>query len=121
MSKFAKRIAPYVKAELEKADQLQKSGDYALAFTHLENAHVLGQASTYWHVKVHILMLRWGIKQNDRHEIFGQLIRIIGAAALTAIKGVPTGNTGGSNVSPIAEMPIKPEHEAIIAMLKDKP
>lgn len=42
---FTKRVAAYVEFELENA------------FTHLERAHVLGQESTYWHVKVHVLML----------------------------------------------------------------
>ncbi|WP_373078834.1 DUF3703 domain-containing protein [Zhongshania sp.] len=118
MTKFAKDIAPYVKAELLKASQFQRSGDYARAFTHLESAHVLGQESTYWHVKVHALMMLWGIRQKDTKEIVGQLIRIIGAAALTAINGVPVGNTGGSNVSPLKPMPISPEHAAIIAKVK---
>ncbi|WP_373087945.1 DUF3703 domain-containing protein [Zhongshania sp.] len=118
MSKFAYGIAPYVEAELRQADQLRRSGDYALAFTHLENAHVLGQASTYWHVKVHLLMLHWGIKQRDGNEILGQLLRIVGAAALTAINRIPEGNTGGSNVSPIKVMPVTPELAAIIAKVK---
>lgn len=118
LSKFSKSIAPYVNAELLKASDSQESGDYATAFSHLENAHVLGQESTYWHVKVHFLMMLWGIKQKDFKEILGQFIRIIGAGALTALKGVPMGNTGGSNVSPIKVMPIKPEHAAIIAKVK---
>jgi len=118
LTTFSRRIAPYVKAELLKASQNQQSKDYAKAFTHLENAHVLGQASTYWHVKVHCLMMLWGIRQQDVTETFGQLIRIIGAAALTAINGVPVGNTGGSNVSPMKSMPISPEHAAIIAKVK---
>ena len=106
MTRFAKNIAPYVKAELLKAAEFQQVGDYPRAFTHLENAHVLGQESTYWHVKVHFLMMLWGIRRGDAKEIFGQFIRIIGAAALTAMKGVPEGNTGGSNVSPIKPMTI---------------
>ena len=119
MSKFSENIAPYVERELLKSKQSQKSGDYGLAFTYLENAHIIGQESTYWHVKVHFLMLLWGVNQNDFREIFGQVIRIIGAAALTAVKGVPVGNTGGSNVSPIQPMPIKPEHAEIIARAKE--
>ena len=119
MSSFTKAIAPYVKKELLNYEQALISGDFSTAFTYLENAHILGQESTYWHVKVHYLMLIWGIKQRDFKEILGQVIRIIGAAALTVIKGVPTGNTGGSNVSPIAPMPIKPEHSEIIAKAKE--
>ena len=118
LSNFSKAISPYVEEELLKSKKSLDSGDYSTAFTHLESAHVLGQESTYWHVKVHYLMLLWGIKQKDFNEILGQVIRILGAAALTAIKGVPVGNTGGSNVSPIKPLPIQPGHAKIIAKAK---
>lgn len=121
MSHFSSNIAPYVNKELLKAAQAQSAGDYALAFAHLENAHVLGQESTYWHVKVHYLMMRWAIKQNHLGEFIGQLLRLTAAALLTAINGVPNGNTGGSNVSPLKVMPIKAELAAIIAKAKQAP
>jgi len=119
LSSFRKAIAPYVQDELSQYERTIALGNRSAAFTHLENAHVLGQESTYWHVKVHYLMLLWGIEQQDPKEIFGQCIRILGAALFTAIKGVPSGNTGGSNVSPIVPMPIKPEHAEIIAKAKE--
>mgnify|MGYP003384482051 CR=1 FL=1 len=118
MSKFSNSIAPYVIEEILKAAKTQEAGDYSSAFTYLENAHVLGQESTYWHVKVHYLMMLWGFKQKNTKEVIGQIIRIIGAALLTAVKGVPVGNTGGSNVSPVKVMPITPEHAAIISKAK---
>lgn len=118
MSTFAKNIAPFVCAELHKSKQAQQLGDYEAAFAHLENAHVLGQASTYWHVRVHLHMMLWGIRRKDVKEIFGQVIRVIGAAALTAMRGVPEGNTGGSYVSAEKTMPIKPEHAEVIASAK---
>jgi len=118
MSSFYKQITPYVNEELAKAKLAEKDGDAAKAFTHLENAHVLGQESTLIHVKVHYLMLVWGIKQKNLNEVIGQVIRLIGAAALTRIKGVPIGNTGGSNVSAIKPMPIKKEHAEIIETVK---
>ncbi|MBB1381468.1 DUF3703 domain-containing protein [Shewanella sp. SR41-2] len=119
MNNFTKSITPYVQDQLSEADRSDRLGNVADSFVYLENAHVLGQESTYWHVKVHYLMLRWAIKQHDINEVIGQIIRIIGAALLTAIKGVPTGNTGGSNVSPVKVMPIKPEHAEIIAKVKN--
>ncbi len=114
MSQFRKNIAPFVTAEIALSEKAIANQDFPLAFLHLENAHILGQKSTYWHVKVHMLMLIFGLRQKDIHEVFGQIIRIIGAALFTAVKGVPEGNTGGSNVSPIKVMPIKPEYAAII-------
>ncbi len=118
MTRFSRAIRPYVLAELDKAKQAADNRDASGAFRHLENAHVLGQESTYWHVVVHWLMLIWGIRQRNGREVVGQLIRIVGAAALTAIKGVPIGNTGGSNVSPIKPLPVSSEHAAIIAEAK---
>ena len=47
-------------------------------------------------------------------EVFGQLFRIAGAATKTAFGLVPTGNTGGTNVSPFKVMPIKPELDRIL-------
>ncbi|MEC6797058.1 DUF3703 domain-containing protein [Photobacterium sp. S4TG1] len=118
MSNFSHNIAPYIKREIMRSYRAQKKGDTAAEFRHLENAHVLGQESTYWHVKVHFLMLRWALKQRDIKEINGQLIRIIGAAFLTAIDGVPIGNTGGSNVHALKVMPISAEHAEIIVKTK---
>ena len=118
MSHFSKNIAPYVNEELKKAKEAGLIGEHNIEFSHLENAHVLGQESTYWHVKIHSLMMLWGIKNRDNSETLGQLLRIIGAALLTAIKGVPVGNTGGSNVSPLKVMPIKKEYAEIITKAK---
>jgi len=119
MSSFKENIRPYVETELAKSRDAESDGNFVAAFSHLENAHVLGQESTYWHVKVHYLMMLWGFRQRNASEVVGQVVRVIGAALLTAIKGVPIGNTGGSNVSPIKVMPIKPEHAEIIAKAKE--
>jgi hypothetical protein len=42
------------------------------------------------------------------------LFRLIGAATKTFVGMVPTGNTGGTNVSPVQPMPVDPELAAII-------
>ena len=111
---FTRNIRPYVEEELALARNEQNYGNKAEAFAHLENAHVLGQASTRLHVKVHVQMLLWAVKQGKIGEVFGQLFRIAGAATKTAFGLVPTGNTGGANVSPFKAMPIKPNLNAII-------
>jgi|SRR5882672_4633378 len=109
MSRFAKNIRPYVDAELRAADTGGPD-----EFTHLERAHVLGQASTREHVRVHWRMLRWAAKHRDAREFSGQVLRICGAATKTFIGLVPTGNTGGANVSPTQPMPLDPQIAAII-------
>ena len=109
MSRFYNRIRPAVQSELDAAAREEQLGDAQAAFRHLERAHVLGQMSTEFHVRVHWLMLRWALRHRQPGEAVGQLTRIVGAATKTAIGWVPQGNTGGSNVSPFRQMPIQAE------------
>ena len=106
MSSFGKRIRPAVDAELEAAGAQGALGDAQASFRHLERAHVLGQASTAQHVRVHVQMFLWALRHRVFREAGGQVVRIIGAATKTALGWVPTGNTGGANVSPFKPMPI---------------
>src|SRR5690554_7252255 len=112
--RFSKQVAPYVESELASAEQARSAGDPQKEFSHFERAHVLGQESTYWHVKVHVLMLAWATRNLSIREVLGQLFRIVGAATKTVIGLVPQGNTGGANVSPFRKMPIKPELATLI-------
>ena len=118
MSNFTKKISPYVEQELSLAYQARKNGLIDIEFSHLENAHVLGQESTYLHVKVHGLMLLWGWRNQQIKEVLGQALRILGAATKTAIGLVPEGNTGGVNISPFKVLPINAKHQAIISKAK---
>jgi len=81
-------------------------------------AHVLGQASTREHVRVHWQMLRWAARQRQPQELAAQVLRIIGAAVLTAAGLVPEGNTGGGNVSAFRRLPVPPGLAAIIASVR---
>ncbi|MFP5406080.1 MAG: DUF3703 domain-containing protein [Gammaproteobacteria bacterium] len=114
MTTFGTRIRPFVDAELQAARLAGGRGDAHASFSHLERAHVLGQASTFQHVRVHFLMLRWAVRQRSAKEAVGQLMRIIGAATKTAAGWVPEGNTGGANVSPFRSMAIPPDVDAVI-------
>ncbi|MCR4302341.1 MAG: DUF3703 domain-containing protein, partial [Sulfuricaulis sp.] len=114
MSKFGRTIRPHVQAELRAALEAEAQGQSSAAFGHLERAHVLGQASTVEHVRVHWRMFLWGLRQRSVRECLGQVLRIAGAATKTAVGLVPYGNTGGSNVSPFKRMPVSPELEALI-------
>jgi hypothetical protein len=115
---FISRIKPFIEQELLDAKMCRKNNDARREFYHLERAHVLGQESTYWHVKVHVLMLMWGIRNRAPKEIIGQAMRIIGAATKTAVGMVPKGNTGGANVSPFKKMPVPEELELLILTAK---
>lgn len=110
---FTQKIAPYIEVELASAKRAKSAGDAQQEFSYLERAHVIGQESTYWHVKVHVLMLMWAIRNRSVQEMFGQV-----AATKTALGLVPSGNTGGADVSPFKKMPIDPELAALIQKAK---
>lgn len=103
---FGIRIRSYVDAELAASQTAERAGDATAAFHHLERAHILGQRSTVQHVRVHVLMLSWALRNHKAREVVGQIIRVIGAATKTWIGLVPAGNTGGANVSPVKAMAI---------------
>ncbi len=115
---FSIKLAPFVKAKLKLATKTRKLGNIKLEFQHLENAHILGQESIYWHVKVHVLMFFKATRNLKLKEIFGQVIRIVGAITKTVFWLVPQGNTGVTNVSPFKVMPIKSEHQLILDIAK---
>jgi hypothetical protein len=112
---FGQRIRPFVDDELRAAATAEATGDPVAGFHHLERAHVLGQASTIQHVRAHYHMLMWGVRQRSVSAVTGQVLRVIVAAMKTAIKRVPVGNTGGSNVGPFQAMPVPKDLAAIIA------
>ncbi|HEX5379137.1 MAG TPA: DUF3703 domain-containing protein [Phenylobacterium sp.] len=107
--------SPAVEAELSAAQACLRAGRALTAFHHLERAHVLGQASTLEHVRVHIRMLGWSLREGDAREALGQAFRIAGAASMTCLGLVPRGNTGGSNVSAFRSMPVPPDLATLIA------
>jgi hypothetical protein len=111
---FRFRIRPFVDAELKSAEQMRLAGDHRAEFRHLERAHVLGQASTVEHVRIHALMFLWALRQRQPRELVGQLFRIIGAATKTTLGLFPRGNTGGSNVSPFKRMEIPTDLSRIL-------
>lgn len=111
---FARCIRPAVDAELATATRLERAGDTARAFRHLERAHVLGQRSTALHVLAHARMLGWAWRRRDARELAGQLLRLAGAASKTALGLVPAGNTGGSDVPPLRRLPIPPDLQRAI-------
>jgi hypothetical protein len=112
--KFADKIKKFVEAEIAIAADCLKKDDTTTAFRHLERAHILGQAITFEHTRVHGLMLKIGWKTKDWREIFGQLFRIAGASTKTPFGIYPTGNTGGANVSPFKPMPVPDDLQTIL-------
>ncbi len=81
---FSHRIRPYVQAEFLAAEECHGRGNFRGSFEHLERAHVLGQASTREHVRVHWEMLRWAVRQRQPQELAAQVLRIVDAAVLSS-------------------------------------
>ncbi len=109
------RLRPHFQAELYAARLSTDQQDLAAAFAHLERAHILGQRWALPHTHTHLLMMRHGWRTGDRREILGQVPRIVFGFFMSFFGRVPTGNTGGANVSPEQPMPIPADLQAILA------
>jgi Protein of unknown function (DUF3703) len=83
-----------------------RAGAFESARHHLERAHVLGQREVVPHVHAHLLLLELELRQHQPRAALGQVVRIALGALGSALGRVPTGNTGGSDVSMFRLMPI---------------
>ena len=99
--------------EWDSAEAARRAGDFALAFSHLERAHILAQRSTWRHVRVHAAMFRSGWARRDWREVAGQSSRMLAAALFSRI-WVPLGNTGGANVSAFRPMALPPDLQEVL-------
>ena len=115
--RFARRIRPFVQHELDAAARHESLGESGSAFARLERAHVLGQASTIEHVRVHWAMLRWALRHHAAAEALGQAWRVAGALLKTWL-WVPSGNTGGAGVSGFRPMPVPAELQRLIDLAR---
>lgn len=109
-----KKLKDHIDKELRLSDDAERLGEHAIAFKHLERAHVLGQSNTVEHTRVHWRMLKFGLRTRDANEVIGQMIRIGGTATKTPLGIYPVGNTGGANVSPFRPMPVDEDLTAIL-------
>ncbi|SFD23815.1 DUF3703 domain-containing protein [Algibacter pectinivorans] len=92
--------------ELKRYQLYLKYTDYGNAWYHLERSHIIGQSYPIEHTYSHWLMLKFGFRQKNANEIFGQIIRLIVGGWKSFINHVPLGNTGGANVPPLKRMPL---------------
>jgi hypothetical protein len=91
----------------------EEAGRTELAWNCLVSAHILGQRSTWLHVRSHVAMLGLAWRTRNRRELAGQMSRIAGAAVVTWL-WIPEGNTGRANVSAFRPMPIPPELQRLL-------
>ncbi len=99
--------------EMTAAFGLYDTGNFRLAFSHLERAHILGQSFPIEHARSHWWMLKVGWKRRDVVEMIGQMPRIVGALLFSRL-WVPIGNTGGARVPPFKSMPIPEDLHALL-------
>ena len=101
-------------SEITQAKSLIASGDLGACFAHLERAHVIGQAYVMPHVTSHWLMFQVELRRQRFAAALGQVIRIVLGALGSAVGAVPTGNTGGTNISMFKRIPVEIELQNII-------
>ena len=101
--------------ELAQYNKYLKDGHFQLAWRQLERAHILGQPWAVEHTEVHWIMLKFGFKIKNWHEILGQIPRLLVGGVKSFVGKIPVGNTGGANVHPLQPMKIP---EDIKAMMK---
>jgi hypothetical protein len=104
--KMPQGLRPHYQFELEKYQANLSQNNLALAWHHLERAHILGQPWAVEHSEVHWLMLRFGFKIKNWKEIRGQILRLVFGGVKSFVGKIPVGNTGGSNVPPLMSMEI---------------
>ncbi|BDT87277.1 DUF3703 domain-containing protein [Nocardia cyriacigeorgica] len=83
-------------------------------WTHLERAHILSQPDPWLHTRNHVAMFALAVRQRDRREALGQVVRIIVAAPGTLAGLAPEGNTGRANVGLRQTMPTPPDLAALL-------
>ncbi|KGN41003.1 DUF3703 domain-containing protein [Knoellia aerolata] len=81
----------------------------------LERAHILSQPWPWPHTLAHGVMLRVALREGDRHEAIGQVVRLLVAAPGSALGRYPEGNTGRATVSLMQPMPVPADLAEILA------
>lgn len=100
--------------EMAIARNLYRNGQLAESFQHLEVAHVLGQRFVIPHTLSHWWMLKIGVRRRAVAEVTGQAIRIVLSIVGSTVGVVPTGNTGGTDISMFKRLPIDPAIRKLI-------
>lgn len=97
--------------ELEAARQ---APDSDARWTHLERAHILSQPWAWPHVDVHGRMLGQALRERDRREAIGQVVRLVVAGPGSLAGRYPEGNSGRATVPMTQPAPIPPDLASIL-------
>ena len=110
----SRSFAAFLAEELRAADKAERAARIAMAWHHLERAHILAQPQPWLHLQSHSKMLRLALRLRDWREVVGQLIRLVLAPLGNLTDRLPLGNTGRSNVSAFVPMALPPDLRAIL-------
>ena len=107
-------LKPYYQKEVKSAAAYVAERKWQQAWYHLERAHILGQPYPLEHSAVHWQMLQFGLATKNTREVVGQIPRLVFGGVKSFVGTIPTGNTGGANVSALRPMEIPEELKTII-------
>ncbi|MGE2731004.1 DUF3703 domain-containing protein [Mycolicibacterium vaccae] len=82
---------------------------------HLERAHIVSQPDPWLHTCNHVAMFVLAVRQRDRREALGQVVRIVVAAPGSLSGRYPEGNTGRTAVGLTTPMPVPADLRAALA------
>jgi hypothetical protein len=106
MERIGMTLMELIEREMTSYRAARSAGERETAWLALERVHILSQTSFWLHIRTHMVMLGYAIKVHDGREIAGQLMRLVLAPLGNLTGRLPIGNTGRSNVSAFASMPI---------------
>lgn len=87
----------------------------AQQWCHLERAHIVSQSYPWLHTRNHLAMLMVALRQRDRREALGQVVRIVVAAPGSLSGRYPEGNTGRTAAGLTTVMPVPEDLAAALA------
>ena len=82
---------------------------------HLERAHIASQPDPWLHTCNHLAMLQAALRQRDRREALGQVLRIVLAAPGSLTGRYPEGNTDRVAAGLTTAMPIPDDLAAALS------
>lgn len=89
------RLAAAARVAYRREMAAAKSAPHAeQRWRHLERAHIVSQPDPWLHSCNHAAMLTLALRQRDRREALGQVVRLLVAAPGSLSGRYPTGNTG---------------------------
>lgn len=110
------RLSDTARAAYQREMAAAKNADTAEGhWHHLERAHIVSQPDPWLHTCNHVAMLALAVRQRDRREALGQVVRIVVAAPGSFTGRYPAGNTGRTAVGLTAPMPIPEDLRATLA------